>query len=337
MGDINHISKEILLTIAIPTYNRGNTLYRNLLIHSDGLKDFTSVEILVNDNNSPDKTEELVKKIIDPKIQYYKNTKNIGYDANLIECIKRARGKFIFFCSDEDLIEYKNIPWILQQIKQHKNLSQIVGTLYDVNLDPPQVVHYNLVKDHKFLSKGEESLMKILFRIRYLSGRVLKISSLDVEQPVKHIGTVYLNVYFMGQAMVNGDTLCTKRVMAITGKELKGDMGTYWTSTKRISFLNFQLDMLSELLGDNLLLINKILKREMRWNCQTLVDSYINNNPTIFESIWLFLKDIPVFFRDIKKFAYNVKFWKENIREFLICLPKNPKTIFKQISKIVRR
>lgn len=69
------------LTIAIPTYNRLNTLKKSLrkaLEYSKG-KD---IEIFVSDNASTDGTKEYINSLKKeyPRLKYYRNEKNLGLD-----------------------------------------------------------------------------------------------------------------------------------------------------------------------------------------------------------------------------------------------------------------
>lgn len=101
------MEKRPLLTIAIPTYNRAKflkELIENIL--SESTTDF--IEILISDNNSDDDTKEVVASFHDREtysINYYKNEINIGFDGNILNCYNKAKGRFIWFLSDDDRFE----------------------------------------------------------------------------------------------------------------------------------------------------------------------------------------------------------------------------------------
>lgn len=92
-----------LLTIAIPTYNRKILLKRaldSILCQMDN-----RVEVIVSDNASEDGTMEMMKQDY-PQVEYSRNEKNIGGEANFIKCCNLANGKyFILFGSDDVLVE----------------------------------------------------------------------------------------------------------------------------------------------------------------------------------------------------------------------------------------
>ena len=85
------------LTIAIPTYNRGNKLklaLENLLQCTKG----KNVEILVSDNASTDNSEEVVRQVqrSHHEVQYFRNNSNLGFDGNFLNCFCRATGEYVW-------------------------------------------------------------------------------------------------------------------------------------------------------------------------------------------------------------------------------------------------
>ena len=78
--------KSPLLSICIPTYNRGNYLRKclqSIEIQLDKKPHLQNlVEIVISDNHSTDTTKEVVNEFI-PKfshIKYVVNEKNVGFD-----------------------------------------------------------------------------------------------------------------------------------------------------------------------------------------------------------------------------------------------------------------
>jgi glycosyltransferase involved in cell wall biosynthesis len=98
------MAKEILLTIAIPTYNRAAHLDEQLKRLGTQIKD--SVEVLVSDNASDDNTGEIVNryKCVLPNLVYCRNAVNLGFDRNIIRLYCEAKGEYIWFLSDDDAI-----------------------------------------------------------------------------------------------------------------------------------------------------------------------------------------------------------------------------------------
>jgi glycosyltransferase involved in cell wall biosynthesis len=104
------------LTIAIPTYNRAAFLIETL---ESIIPQMTArVDLVISDNGSEDDTAKVAAKyqVLYPRISIYKLSYNQGIDANIVNCLSKASGDYIFFFSDDDLLMPKSIQAILEAI-----------------------------------------------------------------------------------------------------------------------------------------------------------------------------------------------------------------------------
>ena len=91
------------VTIAIPTYNRANkTLPQTLQSAID--QSYDNLQILVSDNCSTDDTESVVRSFGD-RVEYVRQSQNLGLNGNLNQCIDRANGDYVLLLHDDDLID----------------------------------------------------------------------------------------------------------------------------------------------------------------------------------------------------------------------------------------
>ena len=88
----------MLLSICIPNYNRGK--YLNNCLNSILLSKFFSslrFEICISDNGSRDDILSIIdlykKKGL--KINFKRNSKNLGFGSNFYKVVKMAKGEFI--------------------------------------------------------------------------------------------------------------------------------------------------------------------------------------------------------------------------------------------------
>ena len=95
----------VVLTLAIPTYNREiylsellNQLHSDLILNSN-----RRIEILVLNNASTDHTEDLVLGMNIPSLRYIKNPINIGGDPNFINCVQHAKGEYVWLFGDDEI------------------------------------------------------------------------------------------------------------------------------------------------------------------------------------------------------------------------------------------
>ncbi len=112
----------MLLSICIPTYNRPEHL-RNCLnsISQQNARDF---EVCISDNAS----KSDITKIIRPfkkkfKIKYKRNKRNLGFAMNVLKVSLMAKGKFIWFLGDDDLVNKNSLNYLINLIKKNKKIN----------------------------------------------------------------------------------------------------------------------------------------------------------------------------------------------------------------------
>jgi glycosyltransferase involved in cell wall biosynthesis len=93
-----------LVTIAIPTYNRADSYFRDAL-NSALAQTYPNLEIIVADNGSTDNTGEVVKSYRDPRIQYVRHDPPKTMNENFNFCLHRAAGDYIIILHDDDVLD----------------------------------------------------------------------------------------------------------------------------------------------------------------------------------------------------------------------------------------
>ena len=103
-----------LISIGIPTYNRGHAISDAIV--SIQKQDFDNWELIISDNASPDNTEEVVRAFAekDPRIKYFKQAMNVGPRSNFTFTRDKAKGKYFMWISDDDEL----VPGLLSQYFQ---------------------------------------------------------------------------------------------------------------------------------------------------------------------------------------------------------------------------
>lgn len=107
-----------LVSIGIPTYNRANS-YLKQALQSAVNQIYQNIEIIVSDNCSSDDTESVVKEFRDPRIRYYRQSKNIGAVPNCNFCLEQSQGKYFLALYDDDLIDEDFISTCMEAVRPH--------------------------------------------------------------------------------------------------------------------------------------------------------------------------------------------------------------------------
>ena len=155
----------MLLSICIPTYNRPESLINCL--NSLAKQKEKNFEVCISDNCS----KKNIKKIITPykkklKIRFKKNKKNLGFALNLLNVSSMARGKYIWFIGDDDLLIPGAIKYLIKLLKKNSTFEFFwINTFYlnarylrnfkkpfDIKKLPKKMIpHSKLKKDKKIL------------------------------------------------------------------------------------------------------------------------------------------------------------------------------------------
>jgi glycosyltransferase involved in cell wall biosynthesis len=135
-----------LLTIAIPTYNRANSLERQLEWLSKAIKGYEcECEILVSDNCSTDNTQEIIQKwqytLNNITFISNRNSENLGVMRNIIYCLSSATTKYVWTIGDDDPIQERAVSYVIEKIKRIEDLSLVFLNFSGKNKITGEAVH----------------------------------------------------------------------------------------------------------------------------------------------------------------------------------------------------
>ena len=136
-------------------------------------------EIIINDDGSTDKTNELIKSIAEKQkfIKYYINKKNIGFINNFAEGIKKTNGDLVFFSDQDDIWLPNKVERIVCEFKKNSNINVVFTNASILNSNIKNLwSNYNYDFNHKICSEilkrdfvtGATMCCKRNFLVKYL-------------------------------------------------------------------------------------------------------------------------------------------------------------------------
>lgn len=171
-----------ILTFCIPVYNQkselGICLSKILEYPGD------DIEIVISDNASVDNLEEFVNDIGDPRIKYYKNSENIGFNRNILQALKHASSPYAMLLRTRDCIISSEIPTILQTLYSKPTTSYLTGTAVD------EIGRIRLSYKKFHYSRGEEALNAHYNLYIHPSGSVYALKKISLEKIEAFLNTV---------------------------------------------------------------------------------------------------------------------------------------------------
>jgi len=108
----------MIVSIIIPVYNGEKTIRET--IQSVLSQSFRNIEIIVINDGSTDSTVEIVKSILDSRLQIF-SYPNAGLAASRNRGIKYCKGQFISFIDADDLWTVDKLACQYQALQTHKN------------------------------------------------------------------------------------------------------------------------------------------------------------------------------------------------------------------------
>jgi glycosyltransferase involved in cell wall biosynthesis len=109
VSTLSNMACDPLVTIAIPTFNRASLL--RSCVAAALAQSYQHFEVLVSNNASTDETAEVLECFDDLRLRVVKQERNIGLIPNWNACLAEAKGEYIVFVSDDDLVA----PWLLDR------------------------------------------------------------------------------------------------------------------------------------------------------------------------------------------------------------------------------
>lgn len=124
-------NNNVLLTLGLPVYNGEGCIastIESIVVSLKNIKYTYLIEILILDNLSTDKTSNIVNRYIDSglNIKYYCNKKNIGYDGNIDQIVKKATGKYVWFLGCGEKIKENSISRLIEKLDNSNDYTNIL-------------------------------------------------------------------------------------------------------------------------------------------------------------------------------------------------------------------
>ena len=244
--EINKINisdkKPPLLTICIPTYNRGKKALSLVNTILKKLNTNCSIFVLDNASNNEKKYYKKIKKLANKhtdKLKYVRHSHNRMFHGNYLACFELSESKYSMVISDEDIPELKNIKTVLKQFKENKNLGIVRGsisTVKGVNVGNAQTYETN------YLIAGEDALSNYGFSNNYHSGTVYNNKLIKKYNLLKRLKKnldkqyIYPHLYFELLISSKSDVVSLSDIIIYEGQaqaitnendELENDINAY--------------------------------------------------------------------------------------------------------------
>jgi hypothetical protein len=200
----------VLLTIAIPTFNRVKYLRQTLnLLIAQVLNEKKSLfEILVADNASNDGTDKLCSYYLTEYpglFQYIRHSQNLGFDSNLDSLFMKARGEYVLLHSDDDYPNDGALRTLMRIINSESSKPALIYTYHQLinsetglsvaQHEPFFIPPVGKIGQIVIYSSGIELLELVNTTLSGgLTGTVIKLTDWLKSERKQYIGTNFLHL-----------------------------------------------------------------------------------------------------------------------------------------------
>lgn len=163
---------EPFLSICIPSYNRPDHLLR--LLMSIDVSYTKDIEVVICEDKSPGR-DIIAKKVEEFKTsspincKLFLNEKNLGYDENLKELIRRSSGKYIMYMGDDDVFHIGALNLYIDFLKKNPTLGYILRRYTIVHTDG-SLEDFRYFTSNVFFEPGEKAFATLFRKSVFISG-----------------------------------------------------------------------------------------------------------------------------------------------------------------------
>lgn len=191
-----------LLSIAIPTFNRGNVLKEELECILPQLVRYKElVEIVISDNASPatDNTKDVVNEMVEKygiPIDYKKLDNAIYFEDNFKEVVSRTTGKYIHMTGDDDLFSPNFYDVVFQLLEKDYGLIHFNKLIGDGECSNTSI--YDSVMDFMlFESTTEEFTKRVMRSPGFMTSLIFRKDCWDAGEKYEKVN--YYGYHFLGR------------------------------------------------------------------------------------------------------------------------------------------
>jgi len=158
--DTSPVTKKPLLTIAVPTYNSSKYIKR--LVKSILIQDLKDTEVIFVDDGSSDNTLDIIESIFVDELlceyKIYKNINNVGLDLNVINCLKKSKGNYVWLLGHDDFLVLGAVSAVIAALKEANGIGGLFLNYSIFDNRNEQIVKQSWVteSDENLILDGDE-------------------------------------------------------------------------------------------------------------------------------------------------------------------------------------
>lgn len=207
-----------LISVCIPAYNRAALL--PALLDSIVSQAGVQYEIVICEDASPER--ERIRQVAEHysisnpgRISYHENAVNLGYDGNLRQLVKLARGDYVLFMGNDDLLAEGALSTVATTVRAHSNVGVVLRS-YDSFIEDPghPVQTFRYFDSESFFPAGAQTIVTFFRRCVFISGMVVRRESAYRHSTSRFDGTLLYQQHLVGQILARENGVYLPQILS---------------------------------------------------------------------------------------------------------------------------
>jgi len=206
------------ISVCIPAYNRVKVL--PALLDSILTQDFNDFDIVITEDCSPER-HAIAAKVAEyqlrfgNKLKYFENSQTLGYDGNLRRLVELARGDFVLFMGNDDLLAPGALRSVANALQERQDVGVVLRSYSSFLSDPEKPVQiFRYFGEDRVFPPGADTVVTFFRRCVFISGMVFKRSSAAAYATDKFDGTLLYQQHLAGKILAKESGIYLNRIIS---------------------------------------------------------------------------------------------------------------------------
>jgi glycosyltransferase involved in cell wall biosynthesis len=207
-----------LISVCIPAYNRAVLL--PALLESILSQEGADFEIIICEDKSPEREQirsvaEQYTKVLPERISYHENELNLGYDGNLRCLIELARGDYVLFMGNDDLMAPGALRAVAAAIQGYPRVGVVLRSYASFKATPDDLVQtFRYFDKDAFFPAGAPAITTFFRRCVFISGMVVRRDSALALSTDRFDGTLLYQQHLVGNILAHENGVYLTQILS---------------------------------------------------------------------------------------------------------------------------
>jgi len=207
------------ISVCIPAYNRAAVLPE--LLDSILSQDYSNFDVIIAEDGSPER--EAIHAVASAytarhpeRLSYHENAVNLGYDGNLRRLFELARGEYVLFMGNDDLMCPGALRKVAAAISRHPDIGVLLRSYAAFDRTPDNVVQTFRYFDRElFFPAGANSIATIYRRSVVIPGMVIHREAALRHASDRFDGTLLYQLYLVAEIVAEKNAVYLPEVTVL--------------------------------------------------------------------------------------------------------------------------